>query len=170
MGYYTHSFEIQVARHLVGKGDKRVPYTVVWMPDELKRPLNMVSNPRLRVQGELNDLPFEAAWQPAGENRFFLMIPKSILREASLSLGDMVELRFNVADQTWVDVPESLLAILGQDAELQSKWDDLTSGKQRSFAYRVASAKLESTIQKRIDEVTRMIREGLSYTKGGAIK
>ena len=170
MSYFDFETEAEISRHLVGKGERKVPYTVVWLPGEFVEQLNMADNPRLRIEGEINDHPFNGALQPAGDDRYYLMVPKPILKDAELRIGDSVELRFRVADQAAVDVPDALQNAISGDAELQRKWQDITPGKQRSFAYRVASAKTEATIQKRLDEVTHMLREGLSYTKGGKIK
>ena len=170
MAYYDFETETDMARHLVRKGPRKLPYTVVWLPPEFVEPLNMAEHPRLRIEGEINDHPFNSAWQPAGNESYYMIVPKPILKEAELQLGDIVELRFKVGDQTAVDIPDAMQTAIDNDAELMSKWQSITAGKQRSFAYRVASAKTEATIQKRIAEVSHMLREGLSYTKGGKIK
>ena len=60
-------------------------------------------------------------------------------------------------------------ALVSNDPELERFWQDLTPGKQRSFCYRVSSAKTDTTVQKRIAEVAHMVRNGLSYKKGGKI-
>ncbi|MEM8652109.1 MAG: YdeI/OmpD-associated family protein [Pseudomonadota bacterium] len=170
MSYFTYETELVVERHLVGKGIRKVPYTVVWLPEPLKDELDIRNNPRLRVTGEINDHPFNGAWQPAGDDRYYLMVPKSIQKETGLSIGDMIVLRFNVADQNEVELPDALINLLDIDEEFKAIWLELTPGKQRSFAYRVSSAKTEVTVQKRIAEVTKMVKEGLFYTKGGKIK
>ncbi len=50
-----------------------------------------------------------------------------------------VELRFNIANQDSVDLPEELLGALFADKAAQQAWDRLTPGKQRGLAYFVGS-------------------------------
>lgn len=169
MAYFTFGFEATVVRHLIGKGERKLAYTVVILPRELRAELPFEEYPRLRVEGEINAHPFNGAWQPTGDGRHYLMVPKQILKEAELSIGDDIEIRFNIADQSEVDIPPALAGLLKRDTELRQKWEQLTPGKQRGFAHRVASAKTAPTIEKRIAEVAHMIREGLSYGKGGRV-
>ncbi|MEM9683112.1 MAG: YdeI/OmpD-associated family protein [Pseudomonadota bacterium] len=170
MSYFTHAFEATITRHVIGKGQRTVTYTVVRLPEEMTGDLPFADHPRLRVDGEIDDYPFNGAWQPTGDGTHYLMVPKSILREAELSVGSRVEIRFRVADQSAVAVPEALATALDADADLKTKWDALSAGKRRGFAHRVSSAKTEATIAKRVAEVTRMVREGLSYGKGGKVR
>lgn len=170
MAFYTFNFEAVMVRHLIGKGERKLAYSVVLLPDGLRPELPFEEHPRLRVEGELNGHPFNGAWQPAGNGRYFLMVPKPIIKADGLSVGDDIELRFNIADQNEVAVPPALLAALRGQPDLLERWNQLTAGKQRGFAHRVASAKAASTIAKRVDEVVHMVREGLSYGKGGSIR
>lgn len=170
MAFYSFNFETMMVRHLVGNGERKLAYSVILLPDALRQDLPFDNYPRLRVEGELNGHSFNGAWQPAGNGRYFLMVPKQIIKADGLSVGDDVEMRFNIADQNDVDVPPALASALRGQPELLEKWNQLTAGKQRGFAHRVASAKVTSTIAKRVDEVVHMVREGLSYGKGGSTR
>lgn len=170
MSFFTHEFEAEIVRHPIGNGPRVVHYTVVYLPPELATDLPFKSHPRLRVTGEIADVPVEGAWQPAGDGRRYLMVPKGVFETAGVAVGDMVDVRFKVGDQNAVDVPDALHRALGADRDLADKWKALTPGAQRAFAYRVASAKTEKTIMKRVDEVAHMIREGLAYGKGGSTR
>lgn len=170
MSFFTHVFETVIARHPIGNGERIVHYTVVYLPSAMVPQLPFDAHPRLRVTGEIADVPIEGAWQPAGDGRRYLMVPKTVFENAGVAVGDRVEVRFKVGDQDAVDVPDALHRALGADRDLMDKWRVLTPGAQRAFAYRVASAKTEKTIMKRVDEVAHMVREGLAYGKGGATR
>lgn len=167
--FFDREFEAEIVRHVIGNGPRKVTYTVVWLPQDIEAKLPFDDFPRLRVTGEIADVPFEGAWQPAGEHGKYLMVPKQVFASAEVSVGDRVEIRFKITDQNAVDVPEALQDAIDSDDDLTKAWAELSAGKQRAFAYRVSSAKTEKTITKRVDEVTHMIRNGLSYGKGGKI-
>lgn len=169
MSFFPYSFETVITKLAIGNGARTVTYTVVLLPDEIRSDLPLQSHPRLRVDGEIANHPFNGAWQPAGGGAYYLMVPKDILREASLTIGSPVDVRFKIADQSHVDLPDALAGALEADPQLMRLWAALTPGKQRGFAYRVASAKTDATIHKRVDEVAHMVREGLSYGKGGGV-
>ena len=165
MSAYPHAFEGEVTRHELG----RYAYTVLRLPPGMARSLPFDAHPRLRVEGEIADHPFEAAWQPDGAGGHYLMIPKALLKAADLAVGDEVACRFRVADQSAVDVPPALAAALAEDDALRGRWDALTPGLRRAFAHRVATAKREATVAKRVEEVTAMVRKGQRYGKGGKV-
>ncbi len=169
MSFFSHEFEAIISLHHIGKGPRVVTYKVVYLPTEMIDELPFDQYPRLRITGEIADVPVEGAWQPSGDGTRYLMVPKQVFEQADVRVGDRVEVRFKVADQNAVDVPAALEKALDDDEALAEKWTKLTPGKQRGFAYRVASAKTEKTIDKRVAEVTHMIREGLSYGKGGKV-
>lgn len=170
MSFFTHVFDAEIARHPIGKGARIVHYTVVYLPPAMASELPFDAHPRLRVVGEIADVPVEGAWQPAGDGRRYLMVPKTVFESAGVAVGDRVEVRFKIADQDAVDVPDALNRLLISDKDLAAKWSALTPGAQRAFSYRVSSAKTEPTIAKRVSEVADMVRAGLRYGKGGSIR
>jgi len=170
MSFFTHAFEAEIVRHPIGNGARIVHYTVVYLPPAMVSQLPFDAHPRLRVTGEIADVPVEGAWQPAGDGRRYLMVPKVVFEDAGVAVGDRVEVRFKVGDQDAVDVPDALGRLLEGDEELAAKWVALTPGARRAFAHRVRSAKTEPTIVKRVGEVAHMVREGLRYGKGGSVR
>ncbi|MEM9279857.1 MAG: YdeI/OmpD-associated family protein [Pseudomonadota bacterium] len=173
MSFFDFEFEGVISRHTIhpksGSG-RSVTYTVLYLPDHFVDCLPFVKFPRLRIDGEVSDLPVNGAWQPAGNRIYYFMIPKRVLKGADLTPGDITTMRFSIADQDAVDLPAVLSNHLNSDEALLEKWNELTPGKQRAFAYRVSTAKTAKTIMKRVEEVVQMVREGLSYGKGGKVK
>lgn len=160
MPYFDFEFAGQIVRNAF--------YTVVLLPEEIARKLPFARFPRLRVEGELADMPFEGAWQPNGDGTRYLIVPKRILLEADVRLGSVVEVRFRIGDQDAVDMPVALKDALSSDEKALAEWEKLTSGRKRSFAYRVGNAKSPVTIAARVEEVVSMIRNREFYSKGGA--
>ena len=148
--FYPHSFEASITEHDVGS--RRYVYTVVFVPPETIAQLPMDEHPRLRVTGEIDELPFEAALTPVG-GRWYLLLSKKTLKKLGKSLGDEVTVSFEIGEQDAVDVPTELARALGEDMAVKELWDQQTPGKQRGLAYRVASAKRAKTREKRVAEV-----------------
>jgi hypothetical protein len=148
-----------VVRHDVGT----YRYTVVFLPDELARLLPLDRHPRLRISGEVGDLPFSGAWQPV-RGRWYLMLSKPLLRDAGLRLGDAAEIRFRVEDQEAVEVPEALRQALAADPLAEAAWRALSAGRRRGLAHRVAAAKTPATAARRLAEVLEALRAGPMVT------
>ncbi len=155
MGRFAYEFTGKVARHSFGSWG----YTVVFLPPEVAAQLPVQENPRLRVRGELDEYPFAGAWQPTG-GTWYLMINKTVLKQGGYQVGDWINVRFNLDDPEAVDLPEALEAALRQDRKFRKVWEGLTAGKRRGLAYRVATAKTEATILKRVEEVRVMVLGG----------
>ncbi len=163
--YYDHEFDAPVVNHDVGS--QRYRYTVVFLPDEIKVSLPLKEFPRLRISGEVNDFPFEASLTPVRGN-WYILLSKKTLKQANASLGDVVSVRFRVADQDEVDVPAALVTALTAAPEMQLLWRDQTPGKQRGLAYLVASAKRPATQRKRIALVFEIL-EGKRDMRGRTV-
>ena len=69
-----------------------------------------------------------------------------------------MEIRFAIADQDRVNVPDTLRAALLEDAEVEALWSAQTPGKRRGLAYMVATAKTEPTRLKRVEKVFSILR------------
>jgi hypothetical protein len=155
MSFYPHEFEGVVERHVVGT----LRYTVVFLPAEIAASLPFDGSPRLRASGEVNDVPFSAAWQPV-RGRWYMMLSKGLLRDAELSVGARAAVRFRVEDPDSVDVPEALADALAANAAAATAWAGLTAGKRRGFAHLVNAAKTAPTQQKRLAEVLLALETG----------
>lgn len=160
--YYDHEFEASVAHHDVGS--ERYRYTVVYLPDALKTSLPLDEFPRLRITGEVNDYPFDAALTPV-KGEWYILFSKRLLAEIEARVGDRVTVRFRIADQDAVDLPEALRLALDGNPGVKAQWEALTAGKRRGLAYRVGSAKTAPTQAKRIAEVFEIV-EGRRDMRG----
>jgi hypothetical protein len=145
---YPHEFEGEITLRDVGT----YTYTVVYLCPALARQLPFDGQPRLRFIGEVGEHPIEAAWQPAA-GRWYAMLSKPLLREAGLTVGDRVRIRFRVAPADRVVLPDALSQALRLDDAARSAWQSLSPGKQRGLAYLIAAAKTDATLQKRLRDL-----------------
>ena len=134
-------------------------YTVVFVPEHVAQGLPLKEHPRLRIEGELHEQPFEGAMQPA-KGRWYLLLSQKFLKQNNLSLGDEVEVRFNIGDQDFVYVPAELEEALALNEKAGALWAGFTPGKKRGFATTVASAKQASTREKRAAKMIVYILDG----------
>jgi hypothetical protein len=160
MSFYSFWFEA-VVDTLV---HDRYHYSVIYLPAEIAAQLPLDVHPRLRVEGEINDYPFSGAFIPSSHGHH-LILGSARRKAMGLKIGMPVELRFNIANQDGVDVPEELLGALFADKAAQQAWDALTPGKQRGLAYFIGSAKTEATREKR----ALAIALGLTGQPGGKL-
>ena len=152
--YYPHAFEAAIVHHNVGT----YRYTVVFLDDALVPRLPLDRYPRLRVSGEIGEVPFEGAFQPV-RGRWYVMLNKQLMSDGDCSVNDVVEVRFRVEDQDAVDVPTELLQRIAGDSALQNAWQALSPGKQRGIAYHLRSAKTPATKARRLEECLVAISE-----------
>ena len=148
MSSFTHRFETHVSRHAVGT----YHYTVVYLEAALHSELPLDQHARLRIEADVSGLPVKGAWQPA-RGRWYLMLPKALLKAAGLKIGSAVEVAFRVLPQDDVDVPEELAARRARMARVRKAWEALSAGKQRGIAHLVSSAKRPETKAARIDNI-----------------
>ena len=148
---YPYEFEAPIERF--GVGLKRVIwYNVLMLPDDLRSELPFAQYPRLRVEGEIADVPIANAFMPTGDGRHYVIVAAAVLKHADVGIDDIVEMRFKIADQDHVDVPEALLDALDRDDKTKSAWDCITPGKRRMLAQHVFSAKTDKTRSQRVHE------------------
>ncbi len=164
--FYEHAFEAPITRHDVGSD--RYRYTVVFLPQHMIDRLPLQAHPRLRISGEVDDHPFEAALTPV-RGRWYILFSKTMLRAIEARVGDEVSVRFRIADQDAVDLPPALEEAFRGDSAMRALWEGLTPGKQRGLAYRVASAKTPATRAKRVAEVFEII-EGKRDLRGKPVE
>ena len=148
--YFPFAFEGPIEFHNIGSDT--YAYTVVFVPPEVCEALPLKENPRLRVSGEINDIPIESALMPV-RGRWYIMVSKRLQKQIDCSVGDEVSVRFEIADQNAVDIPDALSEALALNAELSALWDQQSAGRKRGFAHRVATAKRPETQRKRIQEI-----------------
>lgn len=153
---YPYHFEAEIERYGVGKV-RKVWYQVLMLPQSLRAELPFDEFPRLRVEGEIADVPMTNAFIPTGNGRNYVIVGPGVRKAACVGLGDHVEMRFRIADQDSVDVPAALYEALQSNPAFQSIWDELTPGKQRAVAQHVKSAKTEATRKRRLEEAVEVV-------------
>lgn len=153
MSYYDYAFEGAVEKLAIGNGRKVLYYNVILLPEELIKALPFKKFPKLRIIGEVADHPIRGAWNPVADGRKYFILSQRFLDNADLGIGDMVEMRFNIDDQDYVDIPIELESELSTNGALAEKWQALTSGKKRFYCYQIDSAKQQATRQNRLQKV-----------------
>lgn len=157
MSYFDHSFE-GVLEELVYPGKFR--YFIVRLTADLAARLPFDTDTRVRVSGEINDLPFHGAWVPAGDKLPYLHLSGDFVGALGLAIGDAMELRFNIASPDTVEMPAELREALSGDPEAAAIWSALTPGRRRGLAHIVGNAKKEETRRKRALKLMDDLRGG----------
>lgn len=152
MGLFSHEFEAPLAAHGVGKS-RVIWYQVLFMPPTLAEMLPMKAHPRLRVRGEIVDIPVAGAWMPTGDGRHYFIVSPAVRKGTGARLGDMLDMRFVIDEQDRVDMPPALSEALAAQPAMQAAWMKLTPGQRRGHAHLVAQAKTDATRQRRIHAV-----------------
>lgn len=152
MDWFPHAFETRIERHGVGR-TRKVWYSVVFLPDGIARTLPFDRHPQLRVEGELAEVPVAGAFISAGEGRRYLIVSPATMEQAGVGPGDRVEVRFRVADQEAVDVPDALARALAADPAATAAWGALTVGRRRGLAVHVDGARTDATRARRVAAV-----------------
>ena len=157
MGNFTYSFRAKIIEHDFG----RMSLAVVEVPASIRKDLPLADYPRLRIRGQINEMPHKGALQSKSKSKskWYVMLPKRVLKACRAKIGDRVTVGFEIDDQDAVDVPAELVSALEQDEVASKIWNNLTSGKQRGFAYMVDSAKRIETRERRAQEVLRALHE-----------
>jgi hypothetical protein len=147
--YFPFEFEAPVARLGVGK-TRKAWYTVLFLPPNLEHQLPFTEHPRLRVDGEIADVPVSGAWMPTGDGRRYFIVAARLRKAAALRLGQRVEMRFRIADQDAVEVPPELTRALAAHPKAQAVWESLTPGKRRGLSHPILAAKSAPTRERRV--------------------
>jgi hypothetical protein len=152
MAPFPHEFEAPLSSHGVGMS-RVIWYHVLFLPRHLGRHLPFDVHPRLRVRGEIVDIPVAGAFMPTGDGRHYFIVSPAVRKGTGARLGDTLHMRFAIDDQDRVDVPAALAHALDARPELRVVWERITPGRRRGLAHRVAQAKSSETVQRRIREV-----------------
>ena len=152
---YPFELFTKVKQHTSG----RISYAVAYLTKELQKQLPLDKHPRLRIDGEVGGHRFNGALHPC-RGKWHVLLPKKMMKKCGLKMGGDVLVLFRIADQNAVDVPNELKRALAANSNAKQAWDELTVGKKRGYAYRVASAKRMETREKRVDEVMDWVVDG----------
>lgn len=150
MSFYAHCFEGALSE-IVYPGKFR--YFVVRLSGDLAAQPPFSAAPRTRVRGEIDGHPFDGAFLPDGGNLPYLILSGELVQALGLSIGDPIELRFDVEAADAVDVPSELTAALADAEGAREAFDALTPGRQRGLAHEVRSAKQQATRERRAAKI-----------------
>jgi hypothetical protein len=148
---YPYTFEGTIAKFGVGK-TRKIWYNVVFLPEDIRALLPFDGRRPLRVEGEVADVPIANAFMPTGDGRYYVIVAPNVLKDGNVRLGDHVEMRFRIADQNKVDVPDALRLAVERDGQSARAWEALTPGKKRMLAQHIATAKTSGTVERRVAE------------------
>jgi hypothetical protein len=98
---------------------------------------------------------FQCGLNHLGDGNFFIIIGSQKMKDTGRKLGDKI--RFEIKQDPnllGVDIPEVLEAMLEQDEELKSIFENLSLGKQRSVIFAIQKIK---SIDKQIEGVRKYI-------------
>ena len=154
MDDYEHQFKGK----LESLGTGKVEFAGVYVPERITSKLTFGRSKRLRVDGEIEGVPFELALMPQ-RGRWFILVSKKLQKLTRLSVGDVATIVFDVADQDAIDVPRELQFALEANDAAKSAWDRWTIGKRRGWCYRIHSAKRIETRERRVDELIELLLE-----------
>jgi Domain of unknown function (DUF1905)/Bacteriocin-protection, YdeI or OmpD-Associated len=129
-------------------------YFFLTIPAEV---VNQFENKRLtRLVCTINGhFSFQCGLNHLGDGNFFIIIGSQKMKEIGKKLGDKVS--FEIKDDPnplGVDMPEVLEAMLEQDEELKSVFDNLSLGKKRSVIFAIQKIK---SIDKQIESIRKYI-------------
>lgn len=154
MSDYPYNFDAKIMKYGFGK----VHFSVVYVPKEILSQLDFTKSKRLRVDGEVEGIRIEAALMPT-KGKWYLMVSKKLQKLCGVSMGDRVSVSFDIAVQDAITVPMELHFALEANDAAREVWDSWTAGRRRGFCYRVDSAKMVETRERRVEEVIDTLTE-----------
>ena len=83
------------------------------------------------------------------------------MKIASVQFGDRIEVSFKIADPDFVDVPQEIHMMLRADEKFQKAWENLTPGKKRGFCHKVATAKMDETKERRVEQIVKLVKASI---------
>ena len=154
MSDYPYNFDAEIVTYEFGK----MNMSVVYVPEAVTSQLTFGKSKRLRIDGEIAGFRVEAALLPT-RGKWCLMVSKKLQKLIGVTVGDQVSVEFEVADQDAITVPMELQYTLEANDAAREVWDSWTAGKRRGFCYRVDSAKMVETRERRVEEVLKRLKE-----------
>ena len=129
-------------------------YFYLTIPSEV---VNLFENKRqTRLVCTINEhFTFQCGLNHLGDGNFFIIIGSQKMKEIGKKLGDKVSFEIREdPNPLGVDMPEVLEAMLEQDEELKSVFENLSLGKQRSVIFAIQKIK---SIDKQIESIRKYI-------------
>jgi hypothetical protein len=169
MGYYQYSSTAPLEEHVIsaksGVG-RSLTYRVVFLEPRLESALTFGKGSRLRIEGELENLPVNLAWQSAPGRGHYLMVSPALVRQLKLKLGDAVTVRFNPVAEDTVVLPETLENALRASSKHRKLWAALTPGRQRGLSAFVTAVRSPEAQARRVETVFEELATGVTIKTG----
>ena len=157
MALHPYEFESELAVHGVGKS-RVIWYAVLFLPTAIQDKLAFPKRIRLRVVGEIADIPISGAWMPTGDGGYYFIVSPVVRKLAGLKIHDRVEMRFRIDDPERVEIPVLLSDALARDAACLAIWQGLTAGRKRGLSHTIHAAKTDATRMRRVCDVLDVLR------------
>jgi export-related chaperone CsaA len=153
MSDYTYNFGVKIEG------------TLVYLPESIVSQLDFGPSKRLRIDGEINGVRIEAGLMP-DKGKWCLMVSKKLQKQCGIALGDTARISFDIADSEAVLVPKELQFALEANESALEIWNKWTAGKKRSHCWRVDSAKMPETRERRVEETLDLLFAELQRRTG----
>lgn len=147
--FYPFVFETTIRQDLNGK---RLMSPAIVLDPELAAELPFDTYPKLRVDAEINGFAHEGAFVPI-HGGHYMMVSKRLRQAIGRDLGDPVTVRFKVADQDALNMPQILIDAFEDAPDARELWDAMPLGKRRSWCNQIDKAKAPETKQNRIGKL-----------------
>jgi hypothetical protein len=148
MRSYQYQFEAPLEHIKYG----RMFYGGIFLPDTILSALPQARQRGFRLVGEVGGIFSEFGLMAVKSCRY-VVLSKGFLAEAKLGIGDFVLIRFSPIDPHYVEIPIELERALQSNHAASIVWSNLTSGKKREYANRVASPPREATRLRRAYQI-----------------
>lgn len=135
------------------------PYAGISIPQEIIEEISLKKG-ITRVNGLLNNTPFNLAFHNRKDGSKYLMIAGTLRREAKVKIGYEVVVQFEVVDSNILEIPEELEAVLEQDDFAKEFWNSLSTGYRRSLVHYITTSKNIDIRIKRSLELIRRAKAG----------
>jgi hypothetical protein len=120
---------------------------------------------RVRMEGTMNNYPFNLAIQSGKEAGKFFAISAPFMRSAKLKPLQEVHVICSIADPEKLEVPEEFSAALELDEIAAETYHSFTTGMKRSILHYITSAKSSDTRIKRALELMEKFKFDPNYLK-----
>jgi len=113
------------------------------------------------VEGTLNGLRIQVALEPDGRGSHWFSVESSMLKAAKAKVGKMVELAIEPSrDCPEPRVPADLKRALGDDAEVQQQWSDITPLARWDWIRWIRATSQPETRRRRIEVACSKLKGG----------
>jgi hypothetical protein len=142
--------------------DRDPAYHYIPVPPDIAETL--IESGTRRVIARINEHEVRRSLFGHADGEYAIIVGLSILRDAGVQPGDVIILEMHTDPRPdHVDICEEFRAALEQDPEAMERFESFSTGKQRSLAYHVNSAKRSSTRVRRALDLTEKIRTRTLY-------